>query len=68
MCGDGDGSLNLPQPYNTILLTPKTTTLHYHSDLNFLIGPKLYEANWMDLTNGGYLANVQCIEVGWMMI
>lgn len=20
------------------------------SDLNFLIGPKLYEANWMDLT------------------
>ena len=33
------------------------------SDLNFLIGPKLYEANWMDLTAQGYLANVQCIEV-----
>jgi len=33
------------------------------SDLNFLIGPKLYEANWMDLTTQGYLANVQCIEV-----
>ena len=33
------------------------------SDLNFLIGPKLYEANWMDLTHGGYLANVQCAEV-----
>ncbi|KAG5180679.1 P-loop containing nucleoside triphosphate hydrolase protein [Tribonema minus] len=32
------------------------------SDLNFLIGPKLYEANWMDLTAGGYLANVQCVE------
>jgi DNA excision repair protein ERCC-3 len=32
------------------------------SDLNFLIGPKLYEANWMDLTSGGYLANVQCVE------
>lgn len=23
------------------------------SDLNFLIGPKLYEANWMDLTQVG---------------
>ena len=33
------------------------------SDLNFLIGPKLYEANWMDLTAQGYLANVQCVEV-----
>lgn len=33
------------------------------SDLNFLIGPKLYEANWMDLTTQGYLANVQCVEV-----
>lgn len=33
------------------------------SDLNFLIGPKLYEANWMDLTASGYLANVQCVEV-----
>ncbi|KAL7528022.1 hypothetical protein ACHAXR_005413 [Thalassiosira sp. AJA248-18] len=32
-------------------------------DLNFLIGPKLYEANWMDLTTQGYLANVQCVEV-----
>lgn len=32
-------------------------------DLNFLIGPKLYEANWMDLTQQGYLANVQCAEV-----
>jgi len=33
------------------------------SDLNFLIGPKLYEANWMDLKKGGYIANVQCVEV-----
>ena len=31
--------------------------------LNFLIGPKLYEANWLDLVNQGYLANVQCAEV-----
>ena len=33
------------------------------TDLNFLIGPKLYEANWMDLTHAGHLANVQCVEV-----
>ena len=32
-------------------------------DLNHLIGPKLYEANWMDLTAQRYLANVQCCEV-----
>lgn len=28
-------------------------------DLNFLIGPKLYEANWMDLAANGHIANVQ---------
>ena len=33
------------------------------ADLNFLIGPKLYEANWMELWNNGYLARVQCAEV-----
>jgi DNA excision repair protein ERCC-3 len=33
------------------------------SDLNFLIGPKLYEANWLDLTKQGFLASVQCAEV-----
>lgn len=32
-------------------------------DLNFLIGPKLYEANWLDLTRAGHIANVQCAEV-----
>eukprot|EP00514_Thraustochytrium_sp_LLF1b_P003622 CAMPEP_0184512736 /NCGR_PEP_ID=MMETSP0198_2-20121128/3041_1 /TAXON_ID=1112570 /ORGANISM="Thraustochytrium sp., Strain LLF1b" /LENGTH=810 /DNA_ID=CAMNT_0026902783 /DNA_START=313 /DNA_END=2745 /DNA_ORIENTATION=- len=32
-------------------------------DLNFLIGPKLYEANWLDLTEAGYLAKVLCREV-----
>lgn len=32
-------------------------------DLNYLIGPKLYEANWMDLTSMGFLARVQCSEV-----
>ncbi|KAI8379595.1 P-loop containing nucleoside triphosphate hydrolase protein [Radiomyces spectabilis] len=32
-------------------------------DLNFLIGPKLYEANWLDLANRGHIANVQCAEV-----
>ncbi|KAF5734501.1 Xeroderma pigmentosum complementation group B 1 isoform 1 [Tripterygium wilfordii] len=33
------------------------------TDLNFLIGPKLYEANWLDLAKGGFIANVQCAEV-----
>lgn len=32
-------------------------------DLSHLIGPKLYEANWMDLTRAGYLANVEVCEV-----
>lgn len=32
-------------------------------DLSFLIGPKLYEANWLELTREGYIANVQCAEV-----
>ncbi|KAE8446188.1 DNA repair helicase RAD25 [Mollisiaceae sp. DMI_Dod_QoI] len=33
------------------------------SDLNFLIGPKLYEANWMELAEQGHIARVQCAEV-----
>ena len=28
-------------------------------DLNYMIGPKLYEANWMDLAAIGHIANVQ---------
>lgn len=32
-------------------------------DLHFLVGPKLYEANWIDLTDQGFLAKVQCSEV-----
>ncbi|PJF16812.1 putative DNA excision repair protein ERCC-3 [Paramicrosporidium saccamoebae] len=32
-------------------------------DLNFLIGPKLYEANWLDLARKGHIANVQCAEI-----
>ncbi|KAI9708937.1 MAG: hypothetical protein M1820_003631 [Bogoriella megaspora] len=32
-------------------------------DLNFLIGPKLYEANWLQLSEEGYIARVQCAEV-----
>lgn len=37
-------------------------------DLNFLIGPKLFEANWMELQNNGYIAKVQCAEVSlWVL-
>lgn len=37
-------------------------------DLNFLIGPKLYEANWMDLAANGHIANVQvstCLNISY---
>ena len=33
------------------------------ADLNFLIGPKLYEANWLELQKDGFIAKVQCAEV-----
>lgn len=46
------------------------------TDLNFLIGklkssflmdlflgPKIYEANWMELQQAGHIAKVQCAEV-----
>ncbi|KAF8591090.1 DNA repair helicase rad25 [Ramaria rubella] len=33
------------------------------TDLNYMIGPKLYEANWQDLAAKGHIANVQCAEV-----
>lgn len=32
-------------------------------DLRHLVGPKLYEANWLDLTRAGFLAKVECAEV-----
>ena len=35
----------------------------FQPDLNFLIGPKLYEANWLELQEAGYIAKVQCAEV-----
>jgi len=32
-------------------------------DLNFLIGPKLYEADWQDLSDQGHIARVEGAEV-----
>ncbi|EJW01911.1 DNA repair helicase rad25, partial [Edhazardia aedis USNM 41457] len=32
-------------------------------DLNFLIGPKLYEADWQSLSAQGHIAKVECIEI-----
>ncbi|CUG88668.1 DNA repair helicase-like protein, putative [Bodo saltans] len=32
-------------------------------NLRFLVGPKLYEANWLELTNQGFLADVVCVDV-----
>lgn len=31
--------------------------------LLYLIGPKIYEANWLDLVRSGHIANVRCCEV-----
>ncbi|XP_003742781.1 general transcription and DNA repair factor IIH helicase subunit XPB [Galendromus occidentalis] len=33
------------------------------ADLNFLIGPKIYEANWLELQKAGFIAKVACSEV-----
>jgi DNA excision repair protein ERCC-3 len=33
------------------------------ADLSWMIGPKIYEANWAELTDQGYLARVKCAEV-----
>lgn len=38
------------------------------ADLNFLIGPKLYEANWLELQKKGFIARVQCAEVWCQMV
>ncbi|CAF3857332.1 unnamed protein product [Adineta steineri] len=32
-------------------------------DLNYLVGPKLYEANWMELQKLGFIAKIHCEEV-----
>ncbi|KAL7711833.1 DNA 3'-5' helicase [Entamoeba marina] len=32
-------------------------------ELEFLIGPKLYEASWQDLANQGYIAKARCFEI-----
>ena len=49
------------------MLSSSSATLVREDDkideLNFLVGPKLYEANWMDLAAKGHIATVQCAEV-----
>lgn len=32
-------------------------------NLNYMIGPKLYEENWLDLVNQGFLARPYCVEI-----
>ena len=36
---------------------------HKIVDLNYMIGPKLFEENWLDLINNGFLSRPYCIEV-----
>jgi DNA excision repair protein ERCC-3 len=33
------------------------------NNLFFMIGPKLYEENWLDLVNQGFLAKPYCVEI-----
>jgi len=33
------------------------------NDLRHIVGPKLYEANWLDLANNNFLARVKCYEI-----
>ncbi|ELP91292.1 DNA repair helicase XPB2, putative [Entamoeba invadens IP1] len=33
------------------------------NELEFMIGPKLYEASWQDLANQGYIAKAKCFEI-----
>ncbi|CAF4768003.1 unnamed protein product, partial [Rotaria socialis] len=44
---------------NTATLVSEDDTI---TDLNFLIGPKLHEANWMESQNLGHVAKVLCGE------
>lgn len=37
-------------------------------ELEFMIGPKLYEANWLDLIRDGFLARVQCALIWCPMV
>ncbi|GFZ06894.1 DNA repair helicase XPB1-like protein [Actinidia rufa] len=55
----------LPNPTANLDLLVSTLVIEDEriTDLNFLIGPKLYEANWLDLVKGGFIANVECAEV-----
>lgn len=32
-------------------------------NLNYLVGPRLYEANWIDLSDQGFIARVKCYEI-----
>lgn len=38
-------------------------TLLTCAGLCLYVGPKMYEANWLDLTRSGHIANVSCAEV-----
>ena len=57
------GYVRVVAKQNSIPLTVRSATLVREddkiADLNYMIGPKLYEANWMDLAAKGHIANVQ---------
>lgn len=56
------GGLQFHLPRLTGILTMAATLVREDdkiTDLGYLIGPKLYEANWMDLAKNGHIATVQ---------
>jgi DNA excision repair protein ERCC-3 len=57
------GSLEMKNADPVTNFTLITATLVHEdnkiTDLNYMIGPKLYEANWMDLAAKGHIANIK---------
>ena len=47
----------------TAATTALSVSLSCQQDLWFILGPKLFEANWLDLQRDGYIALVSCHEV-----
>ncbi|CAF3840614.1 unnamed protein product [Rotaria sordida] len=59
-CGAGKSLVGVAAACLTATLVREDDKI---TDLNFLIGPKLYEANWIELQNLGFIAKVHCGEI-----
>ncbi|CAF1142608.1 unnamed protein product [Rotaria sordida] len=59
-CGAGKSLVGVAAACLTATLVREDDKI---TDLNFLIGPKLFEANWIELQNLGFIAKVHCGEI-----